>query len=80
MKIDSQVEKVRLVILRGALSLELLGMRMGGRATAYSTIKREFGLKGGKKKVYEQFDAYCVTQGCLSKPLPVFSDKRQNHV
>jgi len=50
-----QISGARLIALRGALKLELLGMKRRGRS-AYSIIKDEFGLKGNKQKVYDQFD------------------------
>lgn len=49
-----QINFVRLVALRGALSLELKGMKRRGRS-AYSIIKHEFGLKGNRNAVYTQF-------------------------
>jgi len=72
MTMTTQVQKYRLIALRAALGLELSGMK--GRASAYAIIKREFGLKGSKTKVYEQFDAYCIAQGLEPKP------REQRHV
>ena len=43
-------------ILEKALKLELLGMKGRGRS-AYSVIKSEYGLKGNKQSVYDQFKA-----------------------
>ena len=40
----------RLLSLRGALKLEIVGMKRGGRS-AYSIIKEEFGFKGSKRSV-----------------------------
>lgn len=45
----------RLLTLRTALKLEIEGMRKHGRS-AYAIIKKEFGLKGSRQTVYEQFD------------------------
>lgn len=50
-----QISAARLITLRGALKLELLGMKRRGRS-AYAIIKDEFGLKGNKQRVYDQFD------------------------
>lgn len=50
-----EISAARLITLRGALKLELLGMKRRGRS-AYSIIKDEFGLKGNKQSVYNQFD------------------------
>jgi len=48
------IANVRLITLRSALKLELLGMKRRGRSV-YSIIKEEFGLKGNKQKVFDQF-------------------------
>jgi hypothetical protein len=50
-----EISAARLITLRGALKLELLGMKRRGRS-AYSIIKEEFGLTGNKQRVYDQFD------------------------
>ena len=50
-----QVPFARLITLRSALKLELLGMKRRGRS-AYAIIKAEFNLKGNKQKVYDQFN------------------------
>jgi len=42
--------------LKGALGLEVKGMKRRGRS-AYSIVKEEFGLKGNKQRVLEQFTA-----------------------
>lgn len=47
---------VRLLALRGALRLELAGMKRRG-PSAYAVIKREFNLKGSRERVLSQFDA-----------------------
>lgn len=41
------------VLLRG-LKLEMLGMTRRGQS-CYAIIKQEYGLKGSKQKVYEDF-------------------------
>lgn len=51
------IEFVRLCTLKGALRLELLGMKRRGRSV-YSIVKQEFGFKGNKQKVYEQLENY----------------------
>ena len=48
------IELYRLAVLEKALKLELIGLKGRGRS-AYSVIKSEFGLKGNKQKVYDQF-------------------------
>jgi len=51
------IDLFRMSILEKALKLELLGMKGRGRS-AYSVIKSEFGLKGNRQSVYDQFVAY----------------------
>ena len=51
-----QVPVIRMIALKGALKLETLGMQPRGRS-AYSIIKQEFGLKGTRASVLEQFTA-----------------------
>ena len=48
------IDAYRLAVLENALKLELIGLKGRGRS-AYSVIKSEFGLKGNKQKVYDQF-------------------------
>lgn len=47
----------RMSVLLTGLSAELKGIRMTRGRTCYSIIKQEFGLKGNKQKVYDQFKA-----------------------
>jgi hypothetical protein len=61
------VDIVRICALRGALEVELAGIRFrGGSVTA--RVKKEFGLKGSKQKVYEQF--------CRMHSLPTKDERR----
>ena len=46
---------VRLAILRGALRLEVAGMKRSRTPTVYAIVKKEFGLKGNKQSVLDQF-------------------------
>ena len=50
------IDLFRMSILEKALRLELLGLKGRGRS-AYSVIKSEYGLKGNKQSVYDQFKA-----------------------
>ena len=64
MKIFDTPEKIdgfRLRALRGALKLEILGMKRRGRS-AYSIIKDEFRLKGGREKVLAQLEALIAAE------------------
>ena len=49
------IELFRLLALRGALKLEVLGMTRHGRSV-YSIVKQEFGFTGSKKRVLEQLE------------------------
>jgi len=50
----NQIDAFRLLTLRGALRLEVMGMKRHGRS-AYAIVKEEFDLKGNKQKVFDQF-------------------------
>ena len=53
----NNIDLFRMSVLEKALKLELLGMKGRGRS-AYSVIKSEFGLKGNRQSVYDQFKVY----------------------
>lgn len=50
----NQIAQFRARTLLRGLKLETLGMTKRGQS-CYSIIKAEYGLKGSKQKVYEQF-------------------------
>ena len=52
----TDTKSARLLVLKHALKLEILGMKRRGRSV-YSIIKEEFGLKGSRQKVYDTFSA-----------------------
>ena len=52
---EANINMVRILTLRSALRLEVIGMSRRGRSV-YSIVKEEFKLKGSKKKVYDQFN------------------------
>jgi hypothetical protein len=47
----------RLLALKHALKLEMMGLKMSRGPSAFAIVKREFGLKGNKQRVLEQFTA-----------------------
>ena len=49
---EEQIAMFRLLTLRQALKLEMLGMKRHGRS-AYSIIKKELGLKGSRETVFK---------------------------
>jgi hypothetical protein len=58
------IEAFMLLRLKGALKLEIAGMKCRGHS-AYAMIKQKFGLKGNKEKVYEQYVALLKQKGIL---------------
>lgn len=52
---------MRLIAQRGALRLEIVGMRHS-QGSAYAAIKREYGFRGNKKRVLEQLEAMIVKE------------------
>lgn len=58
------IDAFRLLALKGALKLEVLGMTRSG-SSAYSIVKKEFGFKGSKKVVLEKFEAHLTEKGVL---------------
>jgi hypothetical protein len=59
-----KIEAFRLLALKGALSLEVKGMKRRGRS-ALSIVKAEFGLKGTAKTVLPQYENILRTRGIL---------------
>ena len=51
------INMFRMLSLKGALGLEVKGMRISRGRSVYSIVKEEFGLKGNKQRVLEQFTA-----------------------
>ena len=49
------IDRFRLVALKGALKMEVLGMRRRGQSV-YSLVKQEFGYKGNKASVLKQLE------------------------
>lgn len=49
------IDIYRMITLLSAMRIELHGMCIARGYSAYATIKREFGLKGSKQKVFDQF-------------------------
>ena len=52
-----KIELYRMHVLEKMLRLEILGIKMTrhNQPTAYSVIKKEYNLKGGRQKVYDTF-------------------------
>ena len=51
-----QIELWNLLVLRSALKLEMLGLKISRGKTAYSVIKQMFNLKGNRQRVLDTFN------------------------
>jgi len=51
----NKIELYRMLVLRKALELEIKGIYMHRGRTAYSTIKKEYNIRGSREKVLEFF-------------------------
>ena len=51
------INTYRLLTLRMGLKAEMRGMRLTRGRSCFAIVKEEFGLKGNKQKVFEQFEA-----------------------
>ena len=61
------IPKYRLLMLRQGLKMEMKGLRISSRGpTAYSIIKKEFGLKGSREGVLTAFESILVNEYGLS--------------
>ncbi len=58
---EENLHIARMCSLKAMLKLEIYGAKRKGR-TAYAIIKEEFGLKGSKVRVLEQFTKMCETK------------------
>jgi len=56
----AQIDRFRAKVLLSALKLEMLGMKRNG-ASAYSIIRKDYGLKGSKKAVAQQLTDLLAT-------------------
>lgn len=54
----NQIATYRLLTLRAGLRLELRGLKISKGRSCYAIIKQEFGFKGDKANVLEQFENY----------------------
>ena len=56
--IMTEIQKARILALRSALKLEIVGMKRSKAPSAYSMIKKELGFKGNRQKVMTQINQY----------------------
>lgn len=57
---NEDIQFYRLATLKAALTLEQKGMKRSRAPSAYSLIRHEFGLRGSKLRVLEQFE--CIIE------------------
>jgi hypothetical protein len=60
-----QIDMYRQRVLLKGLKLELIGMKLSRGKSCYSIIKKEYGLKGNKQAVYDQFKA--ISDAAMNK-------------
>lgn len=58
------IEAFRLLSIKGRLSLELKGLKARGGST-FTYVKRQFGFKGSRQKVYDQYVQMLKDRGIL---------------
>ncbi len=58
----NNIDSLRIITLRSALKLEMLGMKRKGKSV-YSIVKAEFGFKGNKQKVLDQLTNLIKQEG-----------------
>ena len=51
-----QIALYQMLVLRSALKLEMVGIKMSRGKTAYSAIKHLFNIKGNRQKVLDIFN------------------------
>jgi len=56
------IARYRLLALKSALKLEVLGMKRSRGPSVFSIVKKEFGFKGTKASVLEQFTQHIQNQ------------------
>jgi hypothetical protein len=70
-----QTRMFRILQIKHGLKLEMLGMRVSRHGSLFAMVKREFGLRGSKQKVYDQFlqIADAILNGRI--PLPGYPEQ-----
>ena len=57
-----QIALYQMLVLRSALKLEMVGLKMSKGRTAYSAIKQMFSIKGNRQKVLNIFNEIIEVQ------------------
>lgn len=62
----------RLIVLKGALKLEILGMQRSRSPSAYMMVKEALGIRGSRESVLKQLEEYIFKAKQI--PLPLDKD------
>jgi hypothetical protein len=52
-----------MLVLKSALKLEMVGIRVSRHVRAFKIAKEQYGMKGNKQKIYADFCALCEQAG-----------------
>ena len=66
MILDDDIHRFRYLTLQKGLKIELTGMKLSRGKSCYTIIKREFGLKGNKQNVLDQYTKILTKAGVLN--------------
>jgi hypothetical protein len=70
-----QIELWQMLVLRSALKLEMLGLKISRGRTAYSEIKHIFNLKGNRQKVLDIFNEIIEQHKILYEDMEAIKQK-----
>ena len=60
---ENAINVMHMLSLKGALKLECKGMRRSRGPSAFAVVKQEYGFKGTKVEVLDQFEQHLVSLG-----------------
>lgn len=72
---EKQTRMYRLLTMKHALKIEKLGMRISRGVNATAMVKKEFGLKGNRDKIIQQFEALLPDILAGFKPMPGWKEE-----
>lgn len=59
----NEIEAFRMLVIRGRLKLELKGIKF--RINTFASVRRQYGFKGNRLSVYNQYEALLREKGYL---------------
>ncbi len=68
LKEPNQIAMYRLLALKGALKLEIKGLKHS-QGSVYALVKKEFGFKGNKQRVLAQLEEHIFDKQQMELPL-----------